>query len=31
MNQKKTSIIPMLFFTLLPILGVIYFVLWGGK
>jgi hypothetical protein len=31
MNQKKPSPIPMLLFILLPILGVLCFVLWGGK
>jgi hypothetical protein len=28
---KKPSSIPMLLFILLPILGVLCFVLWGGK
>jgi hypothetical protein len=29
--NKKPSPIPMLLFILLPILGVLCFVLWGGK
>jgi hypothetical protein len=30
-NEKKPSPLPMILFILLPILGVICFVLWGGR